>query len=50
MMCQVDELESTRIFEMQELEFMEALARIADKLYGGEENDDNLGVRLERLL
>jgi NLR family CARD domain-containing protein 3 len=32
MMTQVDELNSDRIFQMSVLEFMEALARVADKL------------------
>lgn len=32
MMTKVDELESDRIFQMSYIEFLEALARVAEKL------------------
>lgn len=49
MMTKVDELESDRIFQMSYIEFLEALARVAEKLspikVGGEGNEHNYEAR-----
>lgn len=52
-MTQIDELDSDRIFRMAPIEFMEALARIADKAQKGISPQDKhapLHIKFENLL